>query len=173
MGGYIARSYLDLKTRNKEVLSFHLNSKSYFTDGLVKPKSCVTCQDVSSGALNGCNLKDRYFSSLSLHRICKTYNSGKSFIDWEGKKEGNHSKKTSKVKWQSKKQVGMREREQWEWKDIREGKLYIKKQGWIEEGGNGEEVLAEKEEGRWKQTEKDSRVSGTWKEKRKMKEEGE
>lgn len=71
MGGYIAGSYPELKTRNKEVLSFHLNSKLYFSDGLVKPKSYDTLQNVFSGALNGCNLKIRYFSSLGWHRIWK------------------------------------------------------------------------------------------------------
>ena len=86
-----------LKTRNKEVLSFYLNSKSYFSDGLVKPKSCDTFQDVFSGALNSCNLKDRYFSPLGSHRICKTRNTVQSFIEWGGKKKkGSHQKKQAK-----------------------------------------------------------------------------
>lgn len=99
MGCYTARSYPDLKTRNREVLSFHLNLKLYFSDDLVKPKSCDTFQDVFSGALNGCNLKDRYFSSLGSHRICKTCNSGQSFIEWGGKKKkGSYQKNPGKAK---------------------------------------------------------------------------
>lgn len=70
----------DLKIRNKERLSFHLNSNFYFSDGLVKLKSCGTIQDVLSGVWGSCNLEDRYFYSLSSHRISKTCNTGQSLI---------------------------------------------------------------------------------------------
>lgn len=41
----------DLEMRNKGRLSFHLNSNFYFSDDLVKLKSCGTIQDVISGVL--------------------------------------------------------------------------------------------------------------------------